>query len=1026
MPRFNERLTLERRRFIWKISAKGVPRLNLIPASPVLHRELLVAARSKQTHRLRFTMGLVALVGPVIAVVFMGRIAPAAGGGKDLLTITASAAYFYCLAMGFSLTLTAIREERDQGTLSLLFLTSLRGTQIVFAKLFARSLRTFEGLLAIMPVFALSLLLGGVTMAEFARVCVALLNTLFVSACLGMYISSKRLQLTAAAFLGISLTLALGVVAPFLAVLIIEAYKLPTLGLAMGSLTSGFPLLCSEDASQGQGQYPLSLVASFLVGAWFLVRAIHSVRSNWQDKPNQTKKLRRLKEFQNWDFKSGSRDPNYRAELLDQNPICWFNCRDRFRSIGYWLYLFISYGILAFGWILIGTRDTPLPFWWFAALMFDFGIKAKLNQAAGIQLVEERRLGSLEMILCAPMGLQRILSGLWMALRRQFFRVLATATAFNFVIMLVLFARHGMPGFSRTAEPKTIFWVFVYYTIINISNWMALAWMGTWFGLRNKPDSPMASFGMVRIMARPWLFIGLGVFTIMIFEFFGFQVWRHISGSMWILFGAMTIVVSDIFYIRQAKAHIPRAFQLAATGVLDEPVKAPEPSEPVKPTSILVRLWRRKWLRWGISVSVILLATVGNHWKLTRDYAARLAELRTQGIPTSRNELAETSKAPFPPTPSVLMGSVYSKASPGVGHESKEFRRALEFLSSNGRVARERRVADVELLRAFVSANQPILWEFESTVRDCAPDFEVNHFAAWPFRRGLHDLLGKVHCATLLAVRDRDAEAALKWISLAHSHLTDLQKTDIGMGNHYRRMHLNSLLKTLKVMLAIDLVDHDQLKQLQDMVDELIYTTPGFFVRQIDIFNAQRIEGLNNSDSETLLKYLILVPPSRIAKADMTLFQLGRPFGGMQRAKILRLDAALTARQIAADPSAAQIEKLRNMRDFDGKIPLAKAGLDEFSYLALETYRQLLTLRVCATAIAAERYRLDHDGGYPTRVDELFPLYLKPIPVNPIDGKPLKITPTDHGCIISADHQGDFLYKGPGGSMKNVELVIER
>src|SRR5262249_31132580 len=88
------------------------------------------------------------------------------------------------------LTSDCLSEEKREGTLGLLFLTDLRGYDVVFGKLLASSLRAVFGLLAIFPVIALTLLMGGVSVGEFWRMMLLLVNTLFFSLATGVFISS--------------------------------------------------------------------------------------------------------------------------------------------------------------------------------------------------------------------------------------------------------------------------------------------------------------------------------------------------------------------------------------------------------------------------------------------------------------------------------------------------------------------------------------------------------------------------------------------------------------------------------------------------------------------------------------------------------------------------------------------------------------------------------------------------------------------------------------------------------------------
>ena len=63
--------------------------------------------------------------------------------------------------------------------MGLLFLTDLKGYDVVLGKFIARSLPALYGLLALLPLIGIPLLLGGVTGSEFWRMALALVNALF-------------------------------------------------------------------------------------------------------------------------------------------------------------------------------------------------------------------------------------------------------------------------------------------------------------------------------------------------------------------------------------------------------------------------------------------------------------------------------------------------------------------------------------------------------------------------------------------------------------------------------------------------------------------------------------------------------------------------------------------------------------------------------------------------------------------------------------------------------------------------------
>src|SRR5436190_20690868 len=94
------------------------------------------------------------------------------------------------LLSGLFFTSDCLSEEKREGTIGLLFLTDLRGFDVVLGKLLATSLRGFYALLAVFPILAVTLLMGGVTGAQFWKTALALVNALFLSLAAGLFVSA--------------------------------------------------------------------------------------------------------------------------------------------------------------------------------------------------------------------------------------------------------------------------------------------------------------------------------------------------------------------------------------------------------------------------------------------------------------------------------------------------------------------------------------------------------------------------------------------------------------------------------------------------------------------------------------------------------------------------------------------------------------------------------------------------------------------------------------------------------------------
>src|SRR5437867_3847652 len=156
----------------------------------MVERELRVAARSRKAFWIRQGSALVAMVICLWALLSIGGLMTPNRMGSSLFTALSHLAFFGCLFAGVLLTADCLSREKREGTLGLLFLTDLKGYDVVLGKLIGTSIRSAFGLFAIFPVLGLPLLMGGVTGGEVWRVVLTLLATLFSSLSLGMFVSA--------------------------------------------------------------------------------------------------------------------------------------------------------------------------------------------------------------------------------------------------------------------------------------------------------------------------------------------------------------------------------------------------------------------------------------------------------------------------------------------------------------------------------------------------------------------------------------------------------------------------------------------------------------------------------------------------------------------------------------------------------------------------------------------------------------------------------------------------------------------
>ena len=153
---------------------------------PVVVRELRSASRHAFTYYLRVVGAAAALLCSMFFGATWGFNANLGGALFARLHLVLFVAIWLLVPL---LTADCISRERREGTLGLMFLTRLRATDIVIAKGLAHGLRGFTLWLAVMPMVAIPMLLGGVgwnqaavsALVNFSMLCWALAAGLLAS-----------------------------------------------------------------------------------------------------------------------------------------------------------------------------------------------------------------------------------------------------------------------------------------------------------------------------------------------------------------------------------------------------------------------------------------------------------------------------------------------------------------------------------------------------------------------------------------------------------------------------------------------------------------------------------------------------------------------------------------------------------------------------------------------------------------------------------------------------------------------------
>jgi ABC-type transport system involved in multi-copper enzyme maturation permease subunit len=465
---------------------------------PIVHRELRAAARRKSTFRVRWWTALIAM-GLTFFVLAFVSLASARRAGNPVFHVFTAYAFALCLLAGIFLTADALAEEKREGTLGLLFLTDLRGYDVVLGKFIGLSLNAFYGLFALLPIAAFPLLLGGVTGAEFWRMALALINALFVSLACGICVSTFMRSSQRAMGATLGLVLLLSVALP-LGFELCRRSGVTSNWLVLTWMSPVAPFVFSSELNsiKEPAQFWISLGASSFLGALFLTVASTTLPRVWQDKANPI-----VKWFAGGRKESGGPTTRFpeSADLLS-NPVLWLARKSLGRQSGAWGLVAVFGCFVA---IAIGMEfSAGVALSAQAVLPFGFVLKVLFALRACNFFVEGRRDGSLELLLTTPLASREIVWGHALAMWRAFawpiivFLALVLAPA---AILLLKSLFQQEPGVNFAGVTGSF--VGIVYVLRMVADLSAICWVGMAFALTSRRPSLAPALTILYVLVLP-------------------------------------------------------------------------------------------------------------------------------------------------------------------------------------------------------------------------------------------------------------------------------------------------------------------------------------------------------------------------------------------------------------------------------------------------------------------------------------------------------------------------------------------
>lgn len=460
---------------------------------PIVDRELRIAARLTTTYRNRvFVAGIGTGVGMLMFAFGAFSISPAQTGRAMFWTLSYMTLAF-CLLEGVRKTADCLSEEKREGTLGLLFLTDLKGYDVILGKLVAKSLRSFYGLFSILPVLALALLLGGTTGGEYWRMVLALTSILFFSLCVGMFLScwytddGKAMTMTfvvVMVWIVVPMLLHVSAVRPF----------------------SPFFAFYASDARTyflESGHYWQSLVIANGTSWLLLIAASFLVPYCWrEEKLRGTRIFLPRRRIQNGSSQHKAQSNRLRQQMLSINPVFWLAGRRRTPA----LLFAVAVPAVMFA-VIMAFRSSPNNLLALAAVCWalNFALKVRVAAQSCHCLAEARRNNALEMLLVTPLTAEQIIRGQTMALKRMFTVPIVCILS---VEMICLLAAAAIQSVRDNDHGGTIIvtsiGMFVYLALF-VLDMLAVTSAGMWYGLSSRSEGQAVTKTILIVLVAPVL-----------------------------------------------------------------------------------------------------------------------------------------------------------------------------------------------------------------------------------------------------------------------------------------------------------------------------------------------------------------------------------------------------------------------------------------------------------------------------------------------------------------------------------------
>jgi hypothetical protein len=178
-------------------------------------------------------------------------------------------------------------------------------------------------------------------------------------------------------------------------------------------------------------------------------------------------------------------------------------------------------------------------------MLVQLFLKVWVTSEACTPLAEERRIGSLELLLTTPLTDRQIVRGQWLALHRQF-----TWPVGVFLVMGLVVLRRILPLAETVA-----------CLVLLVADLLALAWVGIWLGLTARSLNRALLGALGRILVLPWVVYLLGG---LVLDWAGRVTAAQPVEPSFALWAGLSLLADLVFGLGWARSSLRRDFRVAA------------------------------------------------------------------------------------------------------------------------------------------------------------------------------------------------------------------------------------------------------------------------------------------------------------------------------------------------------------------------------------------------------------------------------------------------------------------------------